>query len=93
MDEILNIKCSNCGKELINACIVDPNGISRVGLKEIRDWNVVAKCDWCKDQSFKMNIRGTIYIGPTKDSRLLDTLMDGNNLTVLTTKGNPDWSE
>lgn len=59
------ISCSNCRKELLDVWLTRPDASMQTKL--------VAKCPFCGDKSFAINIIGLYHIGTPDGVVLLDT--------------------
>ncbi len=56
------IKCSNCGKELVDVFITKPDAIDPLTGKKFVT-KLIAKCCYCGDSSFITEVEGRFHLG------------------------------
>lgn len=79
----IHILCSNCKAPLVDVLVTKP--------EENYNWEIQADCPFCSDKSFKTKIHGLYFLGHTEYTSFVDTICDGTNVEVKTSKGDKEW--
>jgi hypothetical protein len=70
------LKCSNCGKELVDIWITHPDMSVLT--------TIVAQCCFCGDKSFSKKIDGIFHVGPVNGVNITDFLTE-NDIYIIKT--------
>jgi ribosomal protein L37E len=93
------IKCSKCGKPLVDVWHLQRDAIDSVTGKPFH-WKAIAHCCYCGDKSFSVNLYGRFYIAGYGTMKTDDPEQDipetfptdidysGNLITIKTIKAN-----